>query len=232
MRLHLHTFEDRKAEALQERGWWSRTRSDSDRGRFRSKHRTTVPPRSTHMQPGDVSNTLIQQGGRRGWGRAPAAARRRGGGGACGDPAELRYALRRRRRRCREGRAAPDQGVLLPSLLPSIYMLVGEGSGPPRSHLGVEAAAKGGRSASQVKWRPSPLRVFFPHAHGPEGGWCPWPIKARAPPYSPCFCIGRGGTISGPPDPSGILRNLPEASRYNTGKNRTFSGTPITTSHI
>ena len=31
---HLHTFEDREMEALQERGWRSRTRSDSDRGRI------------------------------------------------------------------------------------------------------------------------------------------------------------------------------------------------------
>ena len=37
--VHLHTLEDRDAEELQERGWWSRTRSDSDRGRFQSKHR-------------------------------------------------------------------------------------------------------------------------------------------------------------------------------------------------
>jgi len=71
-----------KRKRYDERGWWSRTRSDSDRGGFRSKCRTTAPPRSTHVQPGDVSNTLIQQGGRRGWGRAPAAAQRRGGGGA------------------------------------------------------------------------------------------------------------------------------------------------------
>ena len=34
--VHLNTFEDHDAEALQERGWWSRTRSDSDRGRIRS----------------------------------------------------------------------------------------------------------------------------------------------------------------------------------------------------
>ena len=88
--VYLHTLEDRKAEALQERGWWSRTRSDSDRGRFRSSTETTVPPRSTHVQPGDVSNALIQQRRWRGWGRAPAVAWRRGGGGACGDPAELR----------------------------------------------------------------------------------------------------------------------------------------------
>ena len=33
--VHLHTFEDRDAEVLQERGRWSRTRSDSDRGRNR-----------------------------------------------------------------------------------------------------------------------------------------------------------------------------------------------------
>src|SRR3954464_2662665 len=65
--VYLHTLEDRKAEVLQERGWWSRTRSDSDRGRFRSKRRTTAPPRSTHVQPEDVSRTLIQQGGGRGW---------------------------------------------------------------------------------------------------------------------------------------------------------------------
>ena len=38
--VYLHTLEDRNAEALQECGWWSRTRSDSDRGRFRSKRRT------------------------------------------------------------------------------------------------------------------------------------------------------------------------------------------------
>ena len=67
--VNLHTLEGRDAGALQERGWRSRTRSDSDRGRFRSKHRTTAPPRSTHVQAGDVSRTLIQQGGGRGWGR-------------------------------------------------------------------------------------------------------------------------------------------------------------------
>ena len=30
--VYLHTLEDRDAEALQERGWRSHTRSDSDRG--------------------------------------------------------------------------------------------------------------------------------------------------------------------------------------------------------
>ena len=72
MGVHLHTFEDRDAEALQERGWWSRTRSDSNSGRIRSKRRTTVPPRSTHMQPGDVSHALIQQGERERLGKTPS----------------------------------------------------------------------------------------------------------------------------------------------------------------
>ena len=42
----------------------------------------TAPPRSTHVQSGDVSHALIQQGGGRGWGRLrPAAAQRHGGDG-------------------------------------------------------------------------------------------------------------------------------------------------------
>ena len=67
--VYLHALEDRDTEVLQERGWRSRARSDSDHGRFRSKRRTTAPLRSTHVQPGDVSRALIQQGGGRGWGR-------------------------------------------------------------------------------------------------------------------------------------------------------------------
>ena len=72
--VHLHTFEDHDAEALQERGRWSRTLSDSDRGRIRSKHRTTMPPRSTHVQPGDVSRALIQQGERERLGKTPSSS--------------------------------------------------------------------------------------------------------------------------------------------------------------
>ena len=42
----------------------------------------TAPPRSTHVQPGDVSHALIQQGEKERLERLrPAAARRRGGGG-------------------------------------------------------------------------------------------------------------------------------------------------------
>ena len=42
----------------------------------------TAPPRSTHVQPGDVSHALIQQGERERLGRLhPAAAQRRGDDG-------------------------------------------------------------------------------------------------------------------------------------------------------
>ena len=126
-----------------------------------------------------------------------------------GNPAGLRQAPRERRNTWARGRAAPELGVRLPSHPSTIYRWGEKGASPPRSHLGLGAVAKGGSSASQVKWRPSPLGFPLSHAHGPWGGWCPWPIKARAPPYSPCCCIGRGGTFSGPPDPSGILWNLP-----------------------
>ena len=103
------------------------------------------------------------------------------------------------------------------------------GAANPRSHLGGRPR---GEECLPSQVEASPFRVFPLPCAWALGGWCPWPIKARAPPYSPCCCIGRGGTFSGPPDPSGILRNLPEASRYNTGKNRTFPGTRTTTFHI
>ena len=57
---------------------------------------------------------------------------------------------------------------------------------------------------------------------GLGGAGAPGPLRLGRPPYSPCYCIGRGGTISGLPDPSGILRNLLEASRYNTEKPELF----------
>ena len=54
----------------------------------------TAPPRSTHMQPGDVSHALIQQGERERLGKTiPAAARRRGGGSS-GDPGRASPKLR------------------------------------------------------------------------------------------------------------------------------------------
>ena len=61
--------------------------------------------------------------------KAPAAARRRGGGGA----AVLRQGfakLKRRRRGVGEGEGCALDEVLLPSLLPSIYRVKGEGVRP------------------------------------------------------------------------------------------------------
>ena len=106
------------------------------------------------------------------------------------------------------GGAAPPLGFPTP-----------RGAASPRSHLGGRPR---GEECLPSQVEASPFRVFpFPCAWA-LGGWCPWPIKARAPPYSSCYCIGRGGTISRPPDPSGILRNLLEASRYNSGKTELF----------
>ena len=145
-----------------------------------------------------------------------------------GNPAGLRQAPRERRSTWERGRAAPELGCGCPPN-PHIYRGKGEGGRPPQIQSEEGAAAKGGRSASQVKWRPSPLGFSLSHAHGPWGGWCPWPIKARAPPYSPCYCIGRGGTISGPPDPSGILRTfwklldtIPKNSNFSRNPNNNF----------
>src|SRR6187399_1196411 len=54
--------------------------------KIRSSAERTAPPRSTHVQPGDVSHALIQQGERERLGRLhPTAARRRGGGGGARD---------------------------------------------------------------------------------------------------------------------------------------------------
>ena len=149
-----------------------------------------------------------------------------------GDPAGLRQAPRERRSTWERGRAAPEHGVRLPSHPPHIYRGKGEGARPPQIQSEEGAAARGFALPPKARGAP-PLGFPPPMRMGlGGGGWFPWPIKARAPPYNPCCCIGRGGTISGPPDPSAIPRNLLEASRYNTGKTRTFPGTRTTTSHI
>ena len=55
------------------------------------------------------------------------------------------------------GRGCARGRVRLPSHSPTIYRGKGEGGRPPQIQSKEGAAAKGGRSASQVKWRPSPL---------------------------------------------------------------------------
>ena len=85
--------------------------------------------------------------------------------------------------------------------------------------------AKGGRSASQVKWRPSPLGFPPSHAHGPWGAWCPWPIKARAP-LQPMLLYWTWWNNFRTSEP---LRNPPEPSRsfpVQYRKNPNFSRNP------
>src|SRR5215216_1279261 len=90
--------------------------------KIRSSTEQTAPPRSTHVQRGDVSSFLIQQGGRRNWGRAPSARRRVGG--ACSSPTGLRQALQWRRGCWRGGGLRQGCGAAtLPS--PSIYKVKG-----------------------------------------------------------------------------------------------------------
>ena len=107
----------------------------------------------------------------------------------------------------REGEGGARAWVLLPSL-PPLYI------GPLGAPALGDAISKGGRRPRGEECLPSqvetsPFRVSpFPCAWA-LGGWFPWPIKARAPPYSPCYCIGRGGTFSGPPESSGIFWKLP-----------------------
>ena len=149
-----------------------------------------------------------------------------------GNPAGLRQALAGEEGVSQEG--GRRQGLRC-GCPPSPPLYIGARERGEAQHcpfLQGRGAAKRGRSASQVKWRPSPLGFPPSHAHGPWGAGAPGPLRLGHPPYSPCYCIGRGGTFSGPPDPSGILRNLLEASRYNTEKTRTFSGTRTTTFHI
>ena len=129
--VHLHTLKIAKRKRYYERGWWSRTRSDSDRGGFRSKRRTTAPPCSTHVQPGDVSSFLILQGGGEVEGELrqhdgmvavelvalrQSFAKHYGGGGGVG-----------------EGRATPGARVRLPSHPPLFIGGRGEGPAPLRS---------------------------------------------------------------------------------------------------
>ena len=88
--------------------------------KIRSSAERMAPPRSTHVQPGDVSSFLIQQGREERYrGRAPAA--RRCGGGARGSPAGLRQALAGGGEGEKGGRAAPGKGAA-PMRLPTIYM--------------------------------------------------------------------------------------------------------------
>ena len=101
---------------------------------------------------------------------------------------------------------------------PHIYRGKGEGGRPPQIQSEEGAAAKGGRSVSQVKWRPSPLGFPLSHAHGPWGAGALGPLRLGRP-LQPMLLYWTWWNIF---RTSGILRNLPEASRYNTGKTELF----------
>ena len=194
-----------------------------------------MPPRSTHVQPGDVSHALIQQGERERLGKTPSSSsttacwwwrsvaipqgfakhRGRGGGG---------------------GRAARGRGKLmcLQPPMPQLYIGEREGSTPPlgfppqgvrqpQSHLRV--AAKGGEGGNLPPKlggstpSPNPRRLGpLWGAHQPTWGWFP-------PNYSPLGPSGQVDPPGGPPEP---LR----WSRYNTGDPRNSPDGRNCTSYI
>ena len=120
-----------------------------------------------------------------------------------------------------EGGAVPGKGCGCPPT-PPLFIGGGKRGPAPLDPIYGWGRRPRGEECLPSQVEASPFRVFPLPCPWALGGWCPWPIKARAPPYSPCYYMGRGGTISGPLDPSEILRNLLEASRYNTEKTRTF----------
>ena len=72
----------------------------------------TAPPRSTHVQPGDVSSFLIQQGEKERFGEDSIQEQHDGVvvKQERGNPAGLRQAPREKRRTWERGRAAPELG--------------------------------------------------------------------------------------------------------------------------
>ena len=70
-----------------------------------------------------------------------------------------------------------------------------------------------------------------PRVGNPRGGGATLALGGKAPPLAaapPTAHVAVLDVVEHFPD----LRNPPEASRYNTGKNRTFPGTRTTTFHI
>ena len=65
-----------------------------------------------------------------------------------------------------------------------------------------------------------PLRVSPSHAHEPWGAGAPGPLMLGSPPTAHATVLD---VVEHFPDPSGILRNLLEASRYNTEKPELFT---------
>ena len=95
---------------------------------------------------------------------------------------------------------------------PHIYIGARErGAGPLRSNLRRGRRPRGEECLpSQVE--ASPLGFYPSHAHGPWGGWCPWPIKARAPPTAHATVLDvveQFPDLRTPPESSGTFWKLP-----------------------
>ena len=103
----------------------------------------------------------------------------------------------------------------------SIYR--GEGGCAPFRVSHPKVCGQGGRSASQVKWRPPPLGFPPSHAHGPWGAGSPGPLRLGRP-LQPMLLywtwwnnFRTSGPLRNPPEPSGSFpvqyRKNPNFSR-------------------
>ena len=116
----------------------------------------TVPPRSTHVQPDDVSRALIQQGEREKLGKTPSSSSTTAWWWwSCSTPSGLRQALRRRRM-CWRARGRHQRRGLRGPPSPTIYREPRGGAGPRRSNL------LGGRRPREESLLPKAPRRCLP----------------------------------------------------------------------
>ena len=96
---------------------------------------------------------------------------------------------------------------------PPLYIGAGErGEAQPCPFLQGRGAANGGRSASQVKWRPSPLGFPLSHAHGPCGAGAPGPLRLGRPLTAHAAVLDvveQFPDLRTPPESSGTFWKLP-----------------------
>ena len=149
--------------------------------KIRSSAERTAPPRSTHVQPGDVSSFLIQQGRGEVEGELrqhdgvvvelvvflQGFAKLYGGGGGVG-----------------EGEGCARKRVRQPSHLPSIYRGKGEGGRPPPDGSRGGRRPRGGGLPPKPRGAPPLGFPLNPRRMGPRGVWRPAHLGAGSPPYS------------------------------------------------
>ena len=178
----------------------------------------TAPPRSTHVQPGDVSHALIQQGERERLRKTPSSssttawwrwrsvailqgfAKHRGRGGVLGRGGGLRQNLW-----C----GCPPT--------PHIYRGKGEGGRPPQIQSEEGAAARGVALPPKARGAPPPFRVpQNPRRMGPRG-WRPAHLGLVPFHLQPIRPSGAGGptrwTLGTPPVVPVQYRYTPEYFR-------------------